>query len=98
MQYGEKKKCNENSQSLTHQGFVADKMLLFGSPANLALVLWIWGEEEKVCISCTNNTWFMEKLLGVADCVFCSTAVNIQGLGKELGSKDNNVFRDCIPH
>lgn len=40
----------------------------------------------------------MEKLLGVADCVFCSTAVNIQGLGKELGSKDNNVFRDCIPH
>lgn len=34
----------------------------------------------------------MEKLLGVADHVFCSTAVDIQGLGKELGSKDNNVF------
>lgn len=72
---------------MTHQGFVANKMLLFGSPANLALALWIWGEEEKVCISCTNSTWFVEKLLEVADRVFCSTAVNIQGLGKELGIK-----------
>lgn len=97
MQHGVKKR-NESSQSLIHQGFVADKMLLFGSQAILALELWIWGEEGKVCIFCTNSVWFMEKLLGVADCVFCSTAVNIQGLGKELGSKDNNVFGDCIPN
>lgn len=73
-------------------------MLLFGSPANLALALWIWGEEEKVCIFCTNSIWFMEELLGVADRVFCSPAVNIQGLGKELGSKDSNVFGDFIPN
>lgn len=82
---------------MTHQGIVADKMLLFGSPANLALALWIWEEEEKMCNFYTNSTWFMEKLFGVADHVFCSTAVNNQGLGKELGSKDNNFFGDCIP-
>lgn len=40
----------------------------------------------------------MEELLGVADRVFCSPAVNIQGLGKELGSKDSNVFGDFIPN
>ena len=96
MQYGVKKN-HKNSQSLTRRAFVADKMLLFGSPANLALELWVWGEEEKMCNFCTNCAWFMEKLFGVAHRVFYSRMMNVQGLGKESGSKDDNLFGVCIP-
>lgn len=98
MEYSVKKKIHKNSRSLTRQAFVADKMLLFGSPANLALALWVWGEEEKMCNFCTNCAWFTEELFRVAHRVFYSTTVNIQGLGRESGSKDDKLFGVCIPN
>lgn len=39
----------------------------------------------------------MEKLFGVAHRVFYSRMMNVQGLGKESGSKDDNLLGVCIP-
>lgn len=51
-----------------------------------------------MCKLCTNCAWFMETLFGVAHRVFDSTTANIQGLGKESGSKDDSLFGVCIPN
>lgn len=73
-------------------------MLRFGFPANLVLTWWVWGEEAKMGNFCANCARLMEKLFGLAHRVFCSTTVNIQGLGKASGSKDDNLFEVCIPN
>lgn len=68
---------------------------MFGSPANVALEQGTGGKYMSFCTGCV---WFMEALSGVAHGVFHSTAVNIQGLGKESGSKDDSLLGVCIPN